>query len=192
MPKLSKYVQEASQQHPDVAAEPGTLYLATDAAAGPAAPAGRPAASTRSTLGGSSQGGRSTLLSPQHQAAAAKLKEDFNKRIREHGPRVFRWPDGSLRPDKPPPSPYAAVCPQHAFVRGVFMICCGARVLVPLPGSWRVVARTPVRSGGHVTVPSPSLIPPAPTQRLVHQPHPTAGQPQEVATAGAALPHPRR
>ena len=28
-------------------------------------------------------------------------------RLREHGPRTFRWPDGSLQPSAPPPSPYA-------------------------------------------------------------------------------------
>ena len=29
-------------------------------------------------------------------------------RLREHGPRRFRWPDGTLQESKPPPSPYAA------------------------------------------------------------------------------------
>jgi hypothetical protein len=28
--------------------------------------------------------------------------------VREHGPRQFRWPDGSLKEEKPPPNPYAA------------------------------------------------------------------------------------
>ena len=29
-------------------------------------------------------------------------------RSREHGPRRFRWPDGTLRDEKPPPNPYTA------------------------------------------------------------------------------------
>lgn len=29
-------------------------------------------------------------------------------RIQEHGPRCYRWPDGVLREEKPPPNPYAA------------------------------------------------------------------------------------
>jgi hypothetical protein len=49
------------------------------------------------------------VLDPQHEAAASKLQADYNKRLREHGPRSFRWPDGSLRPNRPPPNPHAVV-----------------------------------------------------------------------------------
>ncbi|PRW58699.1 hypothetical protein C2E21_2783 [Chlorella sorokiniana] len=54
-----------------------------------------------------SSSGGAPLLDQQHDAAAAKLAADYSKRLREHGPRTFRWPDGSLRPDRPPPNPYA-------------------------------------------------------------------------------------
>lgn len=49
------------------------------------------------------------ILDVQHEAATAKLQADYSKRVREHGPRTFRWPDGSLRPDRPPPNPHAVV-----------------------------------------------------------------------------------
>lgn len=49
------------------------------------------------------------LLDPQHEAAAARLQAEYAKRVREHGPRVFRWPDGSLRPERPLPNPNAVV-----------------------------------------------------------------------------------
>lgn len=39
--------------------------------------------------------------------ASKRFQEMHSKRIREHGPRRFRWPDGSLRPERPPPNPYA-------------------------------------------------------------------------------------
>lgn len=32
-------------------------------------------------------------------------------RVSLHGARKFRWPDGSLRPEAPPPNPYAVVSP---------------------------------------------------------------------------------
>lgn len=46
-------------------------------------------------------------LGLQHEAAANKLQAEYAKRLREHGPRTFRWPDGSLRPERPPPNPHA-------------------------------------------------------------------------------------
>eukprot|EP00887_Chlorella_sp_A99_P005220 scaffold1.g5220.t1 len=49
-----------------------------------------------------------TALSPEHVAATQKFRQEFEKRLRDQGPRLFRWSDGSLRPDKPPPNPYAA------------------------------------------------------------------------------------
>lgn len=48
-------------------------------------------------------------LEQLQNAAAAKLQADYAKRLREHGPRTFRWPDGSLRPERPPPNPHAVV-----------------------------------------------------------------------------------
>ena len=42
------------------------------------------------------------------QHPRASLNPLFPLRLREHGPRHFRWPDGSLREERPPPSPYAA------------------------------------------------------------------------------------
>jgi hypothetical protein len=45
----------------------------------------------------------------QLEAVGAKLEAEYAKRLREHGPRTFRWPDGSLRPERPPPNPHAVV-----------------------------------------------------------------------------------
>uniref|UniRef100_A0A1D2AH44 Uncharacterized protein n=1 Tax=Auxenochlorella protothecoides TaxID=3075 RepID=A0A1D2AH44_AUXPR len=37
----------------------------------------------------------------------SKLVSDYSKRTAQHGARLFRWPDGSLRDTPPPPNPYA-------------------------------------------------------------------------------------
>jgi hypothetical protein len=37
-----------------------------------------------------------------------RFQEAYAKRIREHGERRFRWPDGSLRAERPPANPLAA------------------------------------------------------------------------------------
>lgn len=44
---------------------------------------------------------------PEFHLAATKLGEAYHKRIHDHGPRTYRWPDGSLKPEKPPERPYA-------------------------------------------------------------------------------------
>jgi hypothetical protein len=39
-------------------------------------------------------------------------------RVKEHGPRMYRWPDGSLRPDRPPPNSYSLVRVGSVFGAG--------------------------------------------------------------------------
>lgn len=110
-------------------------------------------------------------LDAQQGAAAAKLAADYSKRLREHGPRTFRWPDGSLRPDRPPPNP-------HAVVGGA-----GGAV------DRRCLHASPA-----------SLDPPLSVQAAVAwpclplNPHPCfltrlPGKPAAMGAAGAALPH---
>lgn len=84
MPKLSTYVQK---------------HVASDVAHD------RAEANQRQAQGGattSAQGCGPDLIE------AAKLRDEFQKRCREHGPRLYRWPDGSLNQSQPPPNPYSA------------------------------------------------------------------------------------
>lgn len=79
------------------------------------------------------------VLSPQLQAAATKLREEYKKRLCEHGPRLFRHPDGSLQPEQPPPDPFAVV---SAAARGTphALDCC--------PHNCHFLCRPTARSGG--------------------------------------------
>lgn len=41
------------------------------------------------------------------QRLSQKFQNLYEKRVQEHGPRRFRWPDGSLRSERPPANPFA-------------------------------------------------------------------------------------
>lgn len=108
-------------------------------------------------------------LEQLQNAAAAKLQADYAKRLREHGPRTFRWPDGSLRPERPPPNPHAVVSltffqvsPQfaHNICRSHFALpSAGPRACCQLPAA--LPASTPA-------LPHPTLGPPCrPTGGIV-------------------------
>ena len=57
----------------------------------------------------------STCVQPQQQpnehteASIAKLRTLHERRLKEHGPRVFRLPDGSLTAARPTPNSYIVV-----------------------------------------------------------------------------------
>ena len=113
MPKLSAYVEQTAARGGDEGASGQQQGAAGGGGggAGPALAAGlqqhRQHQQQHTPSSGQSQ--RQPELDPQHEAAASKLQADYSKRLREHGPRSFRWPDGSLRPDRPPPNPHAVV-----------------------------------------------------------------------------------
>ncbi|KAL4859626.1 hypothetical protein ACK3TF_000712 [Chlorella vulgaris] len=122
MPKLSTYVSHTGETPPAPASPRRHRPPPTDAAGALAAAehlaavagahsAPRVPLQRQAQQGDQQQGLEGSLgqlsLDPQHAAAATKLQADYARRVREHGPRTFRWPDGSLRPEKPPPSPHA-------------------------------------------------------------------------------------
>ncbi|GAB4817992.1 hypothetical protein N2152v2_005038 [Parachlorella kessleri] len=105
MPKLSTYVQQLQQQEKEQAPEGPVAAQRPGVASAchPRSPekVGDPAEAVKPAPFGQQ-------LSPSYAAAASKLKVDFDKRVANHGPRVYRWPDGKLRPEKPPANHYAA------------------------------------------------------------------------------------
>ncbi|KAL4437076.1 hypothetical protein ABPG75_004215 [Micractinium tetrahymenae] len=114
MPKLSAYVEQQAGQNR--AGPPAGAAAAVPPPAGagtgqsqalPASPPTlQPAEQQQQQQQPASEAGQQELEQLQ-SAASAKLQADYAKRLREHGPRTFRWPDGSLRPERPPPNPHA-------------------------------------------------------------------------------------
>ena len=102
MPRLSVYVGQQPQESNAAAGRVG------EAGAGPAScAAAAPAASLSPPQ--QEQAAQQHGMEQQYAAAAIKLQADYAKRLREHGQRTFRWPDGSLRPECPPPQPHTVV-----------------------------------------------------------------------------------
>ncbi len=194
MPKLSAYVAASSsaaepgqQQQPAPAGSGGGAALVAAAAplehgdhqlqqgehlvqriSGTPIPVAAGAASRPAAQGSAPAGsGGAHQLDPQHEAAAAKLAADYSKRLREHGLRTYRWPDGSLRPDRPPPNPHAVVSEGACTAPPVPFLCSAAAVRVQASSLAMLL-----------TLNLPLFAP--------------AGQPAAVGAAGAALPYPWR
>ncbi|KAL6746125.1 hypothetical protein V8C86DRAFT_2952349 [Haematococcus lacustris] len=92
MPKLSSFVAAAAGKNAATAA-PVVLLQPSNSAAGPS-----PVPSAHCQQ-----------AEAQQQAVAqqqARLQTLYERRLREHGPRVYRQPDGSLGPAPPPRDPY--------------------------------------------------------------------------------------
>ena len=107
MPRLSVYVDQ--QAHGGAPAVSSAAAAAAAAAPPPPpSPAVSPSALRAAGPAGQQLPAKATQ-EQQHVAVAAKLQEDYAKRLREHGPRTFRWADGSLRPERPQPQPHTVV-----------------------------------------------------------------------------------
>ncbi len=115
MPKLSAYVHQqpfkALERPPEAAAAATVVPLPTEAGTGQsqAQQLAQPPAQQLESLQRQAVVTSERQGLDQLQGAAAKLQADHAKRLREHGPARFRWPDGSLRLERPPPNPHAVV-----------------------------------------------------------------------------------